>query len=701
MDEKRAFDVSKSFLGGQYVANPENLSTLTEVLQFHEWRYYVKDDPIITDPEYDKLFDLLEKWESDFPDAARPDSPTKRVGSDLTSDFESVSHLSPMLSLANSYNIDDLEDFNRQVMKNISEAKDSIDYMVEPKLDGGTVVVIYENDRFVRAATRGNGVEGDDITQNIKAIKSVPLRAAFSKYGISRVEIRGEAIIPIQRFAEINKNRLQTDKEPFANPRNAATGGLRMKDPAEAAMRKLDYLVFQVAYAEKSDGSNAASLIKTHENAMKMLLELGFKLPPKGLHKTANIQNLHDYCLAWEKDRALYPYEIDGMVVKVNGYHYQNEIGATSHHPKWAIAYKFKAKQATTALVRVDFQVGKIGAITPVAKLEPVELAGVTVESASLHNEDFIKERDLRLGDQVIVERAGDVIPYIVKALKDVRSGGEKSIQFPENCPACGHQLKRIDGEAAWRCVNAQCSAQVLQKMIHFVSKNAMDIDGFGEKYIRIFYDMDWLESIADIYRLDFEKIKNLERFGQKSAENLQKAIEASKNQPVFRLLHGLSIHHLGLKMSKIIAAEIDHVLDLRNWTSNDLVTIHEVGPIVAGNIESFFQDDGNIEVLKDLESLGVNLKQTADDRPPKVDENSPLTGKTILFTGSLAALTRSEAKAKAEKAGAKTVSAVSGNLNILVAGEKAGSKLDKAKALGSVEIVDENKFLSWIGESA
>ncbi len=696
MNEKLAYDHSKSFLKKDLEPNPTNLSLLTDVIQFHEWRYYVKDDPILSDSEYDSLFKLLEKWEDELPEHVRPDSPTSRVGSDLSSDFETVEHLSSMLSLANSYNLDDLIDFNRQVEKNITSGPSSIDYMVEPKLDGGTVVLIYEDDVFVRAATRGNGVEGDDITQNIKAIKSVPLRAEFSKYGISKVEIRGEAIIPINRFAEINQQRLESGKDGFANPRNAATGGLRMKDPAEAASRGLDYLVFQVAYAENENGDSAAATVSTHENGMKMLKDLGFMLPPQAIFKTHSMEDLHNYCLEWEENRSSYPYEIDGMVVKVNRFDLQEQIGATSHHPKWAMAYKFKAKQATTTLKRVEFQVGKIGAITPVAKLEPVELAGVTVESASLHNEDFIAERDLRVGDQVIVERAGDVIPYIVKALKDVRTGTEVPIRFPENCPACGHPLKRVEGEAAWRCVNVQCSAQVLQKMIHFVSKNAMDIDGFGEKFIRIFYDLGWVRSFADIYRLDFEKVAELERFGQKSASNLKRAIESSKSQPIYRLLHGLSIHHLGIKMSKTISAHINHVLDLKDWSGEKLAQIHDVGPIVAGNIESFFQDKDNIQLLEDLESLGVNLLQTEADRPKNVDQSSPLAGKTILFTGSFSTLTRKEAKEKAEEAGAKTVSAVSGNLDILVAGEKAGSKLRKAKAQGTVNIVDENEFLSW-----
>jgi len=697
MDKKRVYTRSKYFLSNSVDPNPELISELTRILQFHEWRYYVKDDPIISDPEYDSLFKLLEKWERLFPEHSKEDSPTQRVGSDLSSDFESVRHLSPMLSLANSYDLKDLEEFDKQVSKNLAGDSESVEFMVEPKLDGGTVVLIYENDLFIRAATRGNGTEGDDITPNIKAIKSVPLHAEFSKYGIHRVEIRGEAIIPIKRFAQIDKKRLEAGKSGFANPRNAATGGLRMKDPSEAAARGLDYLVFQVAYAEGEEGRPILNKMETHEKGMLMLKDLGFKIPPDGIHKVCEVDGLFEYCQKWENNRSSYPYEIDGMVVKVNSYKQQIKIGATSHHPKWAIAYKFKAKQATTTLKNVEFQVGKIGAITPVAKLEPVELAGVTVESASLHNEDFILERDLRIGDQVIVERAGDVIPYVVKALKDLRSGSEKKIEFPENCPACQHALQRVEGEAAWRCVNAKCSAQVLQNMIHFVSKNAMDIDGFGEKYIHLFYDLGWLQSLSDIYRLDYEKVESLERFGKKSAENLKKAIQNSRNQPIFRLLHGLSIHHLGLKMSKTIAAQISHVLDLANWSREDLTEIHEVGPIVAENIVSFFREKENIQILKELEELGVNLKQTQEDRPKIVSDDSPLYGKTILFTGSLSSMTRKEAKEKAEAAGAKTVSAVSGNLDILVAGEKAGSKLKKAEAQKTVEIVNEKQFLSWL----
>jgi DNA ligase (NAD+) len=697
MTDNRAYERSKAFLKGDFEPSIGKMHELTDLLQYHEWKYYVKNDPILSDTEYDRLYKMLEQWESRWPDQMRSDSPTQRIGSDLSSDFETVVHLSPMLSLANSYNLEDLDDFHRQVVKALPYEAGRVEYIVEPKLDGGTVVLNYENDKLVRAATRGNGTQGDDITRNIKVLKSVPLRAQFSDHGFSKVEIRGEAIIPIERFARINKERVEQDQSSFANPRNAATGGLRMKDPADTAKRGLELLVFQIAYVENNQGQRALSDLLSHEKSIGLLEELGFKIAPNGVHRTDTMQKLHAYCKKWEAQRSSYPYEIDGMVVKVNDLNQQAAIGATSHHPKWAIAYKFRAKQATTRLERVEFQVGKIGAITPVAKLQAVELAGVTVESASLHNEDFILERDLRIGDQVIVERAGDVIPYVLKALKDVRTGDEEKIQFPKNCPACDHPLQRIEGEAAWRCVNAQCSAQLLQKLIHFVSKNAMDIDGFGEKYIHIFHDLGWLKSVADIYRLDFTKLAQLERFGEKSARNLESAVQKSKQQPLYRLIHGLSIHHVGLKMSKTLAAQVNHILDLKEWSREDLTAVHEVGPIVAENVASFFHDASNIQILQELESLGVNLEQTQEDQPIEVNADSPLANKTILFTGSLSSMTRKEAQQKAEAAGAKTVSAVSGNLDILVAGEKAGSKLRKAQQQGGVQIVDEQKFIEWI----
>ena len=388
-------------------------------------------------------------------------------------------------------------------------------------------------------------------------------------------------------------------------------------------------------------------------------------------------------------------------MVKVNNRELQERSGYTSHHPRWAIAYKFKAKQATTKLVNVEYQVGKIGSITPVAKVEPVQLAGVTISSISLHNADFIKDKDLRLGDTVLIERAGDVIPYIVKAMDELRDGSEVPIEFPQFCPINDTdqpvELVQMEGEAAWRCPNCVCGAQDLQRMIFHVSKPAMDIDGFGKSYIERFYDLGWLRNIADIYRLDYDKIATLEGFGEKSASNLKVSIDKARKNPIYRLLHSLSIHHLGKKVSQLLAAEIDHVLELKDWPLEKFTEIKDVGPIVAENVQQWFSDPANVALLEEMESLGVNLKQTEEDKPKVAVTEGPFVGKTILFTGTLQTMSRKEAQSKAEAAGAKNISAVSSNLDILVVGEKAGSKLKKAQALGTVQILTEEEFLAMV----
>ncbi|HFA48503.1 MAG TPA: NAD-dependent DNA ligase LigA [Bacteroidetes bacterium] len=422
----------------------------------------------------------------------------------------------------------------------------------------------------------------------------------------------------------------------------------------------------------------------------------GGALPARKVCK--NIAEAAAFCIAWQEQREQYPYEVDGMVVKVNDLALQQRVGSTGHHPRWAIAFKFKAKQATTKLLKVEFQVGKIGSITPVAKLEPVALAGVTVSSVSLHNEDFIKNKDIRLGDTVLVERAGDVIPYIVKPMEELRDGSEQEIVFPSHCPVCRSKLVRQEDEAAWRCENPECEAQVVARMVHHVSKNAMDIEGFGESIVERFYKLGWLRTIADIYRLDFEKIAQLEGFGEKSAANLKAAIEKAKKNPIHRLLHSLAIHQLGKTASKILAGEIKHVMDLKDWDEERFTRIHDVGPVLAHSVIRFFENEKNVALLKEMEALGVNMQQTEEDLPKALNTEGPLFGKTILFTGKLLKMGRKEGQAKAEAAGAKNISAVSGNLDILVVGEKAGSKLKKAKALGTVEILTEEEFLEIVG---
>ncbi|MCB0673751.1 MAG: NAD-dependent DNA ligase LigA [Saprospiraceae bacterium] len=698
--QRQYFDLSKQWLAKPVTPSADHLILVGDVLRYHEWRYYVQNDPVISDYEYDQLYKQLESLEAAHPQWKQPDSPTQRVSSDLTDLFRTVVHLRPMLSLDNSYNAEDLRSFDEQVKKlNFLSADAEVEYSVEPKFDGGSIAVVYENDLLVRAATRGNGVEGEEITNNIKTIRSIPLKADFGKSGIYRAELRGEALIAKEKFRKINAEREAEGLPLFANPRNTATGGLRTKDPRETAARSIDAFIYQLGFAEDATGRIVTDDHGSHAANMDFLGSLGFRVPSDVTRVCQNIEEVIRYCSEWEAKRESYPYEIDGMVIKVNSLEMQERAGYTSHHPRWAIAFKFKAKQATSTLLHVEFQVGKIGSITPVAKIEPVQLAGVTVSSVSLHNEDFIRSRDIRLGDKVLVERAGDVIPYIVKPLEELRTGSEQVIEFPKNCPVCQHPLFREPEEAAWRCVNYQCEAQVLQRMIHHVSKDAMDIEGFGRANVERFYALGWLHNLADIYRLDYGKIAALEGFGKKSAENLREAVEKAKNNPIKRLLHSLSIHHLGKRVSELIAAEVDHVLELKDWDLDRFVAIKDVGPVVSQNIIAFFKQPDNIRMLEEMEALGVNFEQTDQDRAKAVAVDAPLAGKTILFTGSLEHMTRNEAQAMAASAGAKNISAVSGNLDILVVGENAGSKLTKAQALGTVTIWTELEFLQQIGK--
>ncbi len=671
------------------------MEQLRELIRFHEWQYYVQDNPLISDFEYDQLYKMLESAESAHPEWASEDSPTRRVSSDLVDEFQSVEHLSPMLSLENSYNLDDLKNFDTRVRKLCNHPENQeLHYFAEPKFDGGSIALIYEGDHFKRAATRGDGYKGEDISLNARTIKSLPLKAAFSKFGLHKVELRGEAVISKKKFQQINEQRETDGLTLLANPRNAATGVLRVKDPSETANRGLDVFIFQLAYAEDANGSNAMHKMRTHAEWMEVLEQLGFKVSLNERKICKNLQELEKFIQSWAEKRDHFAYDIDGIVIKVNDLELQESCGYTSHHPRWAVAHKFQAKQATSTLLNVEYQVGKIGSITPVAKIEPVQLAGVTVSSVSLHNEDFIKQRDIRIGDRVLVERAGDVIPYIVKAFPELRSGKEKVVHFPSHCPVCQTRLLREQEEAAWRCPNYQCEAQIIQRLIHHASKDAMDIDGLGKSLIERFYELGLLRSIPDVYRLDFEEMAKLDGMGEKSAAKLQKSIELAKSRPLYRLLHGLCIHHLGKKVSKLIAEHLEYLPDLKDWKLDRFTSIKDVGPVVGENIIAFFGDPVNQKMIRELENLGINMHQTEQDRPVKVAKDAPLAGKTILFTGTLKTLGRKEAQEIAEKAGAKNLSAVSSHLNILVVGEEAGSKLDKAKKLGTVEIWTEQDFI-------
>lgn len=678
----------------------EHYEQLKSVLNFHEHRYYILNDPLITDYEYDQLYKKLEYLEEKYPEWVSPDSPTQRVSNDLTESFETVTHLRPMLSLANSYDEQDLIDFDKQVKKLCQlGAEAQVAYCVEPKYDGGSIALLYENDVLVRAATRGNGIQGEEMTPNARTIRTIPLKIPLKKAGIGKAELRGEALIRKDNFKKINNQRQEEGLTLFANPRNAATGGLRTKDPQETARRGIEAVIYQVGYLEDLKGRETDKF-DSHIEGIRELERMGFKVPTIELKLCHGIREVIEFCHYWQQQRDEFYYEIDGMVVKLNDISQQEICGYTSHHPRWAIAFKFKAKQATTRLLNVEYQVGKIGTITPVAKLDPVQVGGVTVSSVSLHNEDFINAKDLHLGDMVIVERSGDVIPYIVKALPEYRKGNEKKIKFPVYCPIGAQYhvpLVRAENQAFWICPDCKCGAQNLEKYIFHVSKSAMDVEGFGPSIMERFVQMGWIHNLADIYRLDYDKIAELEGFGKKSATKLREGIDKAKKNPIHRLLHSLSIHHMGKKASSLIAERLKYVPDLAKWGESDFTDIPEIGPVVTRNVMAWFGRKENMEVLRQMESLGVNMKQTAEDKPKAIAANAPLAGKTILFTGSLTQMTREEAEEKAAAAGAKNISGVSSKLNILVVGENAGSKLDKAKSLGTVEIWTEEEFINHL----
>jgi DNA ligase (NAD+) len=668
--------------------NPKDIIELRQVLRFHENRYYILNDPLISDFEYDQLYKQLESFEKENPDLVVPDSPTQRVAQGLTRSFPSVQHLVPMLSLDNSYNSDDLVDFDRKA-RELTGLKE-IEYCVEPKFDGASISLLYEDDHLVRGATRGDGVQGDDITPNIRQIRTIPLSAAFSNHGLQTIEIRGEVLINKNNFKKFNDQLSEQGLAPLANPRNAAAGTLRIKDPMEVRRRKLEAFVYHVSYYTLKPG---AEELETHAQTLEMLWELGFRSPSSEKKVLKGIQAVIDYCLEFEKGRDDLPYEIDGMVIKVNDYSLQEKMGMTSHHPRWAIAYKFKARQATSKLLRVEYQVGRTGNIGPVAKIEPVHIGGITVVSVSLFNEDVIREKDIRIGDTVLVERAGDVIPYIVKPLTELRDGTEKPIRFPKTCPSCGEPIYKVEDEAAWRCTNISCPAQALERLMHFVSKDAMDIRGLGAALIEKFYSLGLLTSIPGIYTLNYEAIGKLEGFGTKSIENLSSAIENSKKQPLHRLIYALGIRFVGETMAKTLAHAIDHLLDLRNYDEEALQKLEDVGPKVAGSVVQFFRNEENIEMIQSLESLGLSLK----NEKKEWKSGGNLDGQTFLFTGTMNRLKRSEAEEMVEQNGGKILSGVSSKLNFLVVGEDAGSKLEKAKKINSIKIISEDQFLKML----
>ncbi|OSZ82100.1 DNA ligase (NAD(+)) LigA [Chitinophagaceae bacterium IBVUCB1] len=690
-DEQRLYNLAKTLMDADGENAESTIIQLREVLNYADWKYYVQSEPVLADVEYDTLFKKLQRLEEQHPEYVTADSPTQRVAKGLSEKFPAVSHLVPMLSLDNTYNADDLRDWDRRCKE--LAGTDDIEYCAEPKYDGASISIIYENGQLARGATRGDGVMGEEVTTNIKQIRSIPLSAAFTKAGINQIEIRGEVVINKDVFTAYNTQRIAEGLSPLANPRNAASGTLRILDPAEVGKRKLSAILYHISYYTQT-GDAIPDALHTHYGSLNWLYELGFPTPVKEMKRFRSIDEVIAFCEAFEVRRDDLPYEVDGLVIKVNSFALQDKMGMTTHHPRWAVAYKFKARQATSKLLRVEFQVGRTGSVTPVAKIEPVPIGGVTVSSISLFNEDVVREKDLHIGDTVLVERAGDVIPYIVKPLAELRNGTEEKIIFPTHCPVCNEELEKPEEEAVWRCINISCPAQVVERIIHFASKDAMDIRNMGDANVRKFYELGLLKNIPAIYTINWDEVSKLGGFGEKSVTNLQTAIDNSKQQPLNRVIYGLGIRHVGETMAKTLANAVTHIRDLYDYTEEQLLALDDVGPKVAASVLHFFHTQENRHMIDLLEQAGVNLVNQKRNTPQGSGE---LEGKTFLFTGTLSRFKRSDAEAMVEAKGGTLLSSVSSKLNYLVVGEDAGSKLEKAKKLGTVAILSEDEFLGLI----
>jgi DNA ligase (NAD+) len=660
------------------------IEELRELLNKYNYEYYVLDRPSVPDAEYDRLMQELIALEEQYPEFKTKDSPTQRVGGQPLEAFQKVEHRIPMLSLANAFHEGDLRDFDRRVRQ---EVGDDVAYVCELKIDGLAVSVRYEDGYFVQGATRGDGVTGEDITENLKTIRSLPLRL---KEAVT-LEARGEAYMPKASFERLNEQRKQRGEELFANPRNAAAGSLRQLDPKIAASRHLDLFVYSLADAEELG-------IDSHSAALDYLQMLGFKVNPER-RRCANIDEVIRFVNEWHEKRPQLPYEIDGIVIKVDSFEQQEQLGATAKSPRWAIAYKFPAEEVVTKLIGIELNVGRTGVVTPTAILEPVRVAGTTVQRATLHNEDFIREKDIRIGDSVVIKKAGDIIPEVVSVVLDRRTGEEVPFVMPTHCPECGSELVRLEGEVALRCINPKCLAQIREGLIHFVSRQAMNIEGLGEKVISQLFREGLIHDVADIYRLTKEQLINLERMGEKSATNLLGAIEASKQNSLERLLFGLGIRHVGAKAAKVLAEHFETMDRLQNATKEELMSIHEVGEKMADSIVTYFAKPEVKELLNELRVYGVNMEYKGPKTPKAGDVDSYFAGKTVVLTGKLESLSRNEAKEKIEQLGGKVTGSVSKNTDLVIAGADAGSKLTKAQQL-NIEIWDEMRFLQEIEQS-
>jgi len=656
----------------------KRVTELRELLDKANRAYYEEAQPFISDKEFDESLKELEKLEQEF-DLHDPDSPTQRVGGSPTSEFESVEHPVPLLSLDNTYNEEELNDFDGRVKKILGH--DNYDYLAELKFDGASLRLRYENGELVLGATRGDGEQGDDITQNIKTIRVIPLNLKGNYPDI--VEVRGEAYMEKEAFARMNQKREEEGLTVFANPRNSTAGSLKMQDPVAVSQRPIKFFAFDLLFEDERDEP-------TQSEKMKLLKSYG--LPVCQYYKVCHsMDEVHKVIDNWKNLRHSLPYETDGVVIKVNQSSLREQLGNTSKFPRWAIAYKFEAEQATTVINEITLQVGRLGTITPVAELSAVQLAGTTVKRASLHNQDEIHRKDIRPGDTVTVEKAGEIIPQVVNVVNPTRKNRSTPFKMPENCPACDEPLIKYEGEVAWRCVNPVCPPQVRSRIEHFASRDAMDIEGLGESVVDQLVQEELIETYADLYRLKKEQLLPLERMAEKSAQNLIEAINESKKQPLERVIYALGIRFVGKTVAKDLAQAFHSLDNLMNLPEEELLKVNSIGPKIAESVVRFFENDHNLSIIEKLRDAGLQFQQHQKEQASDI-----LADKKFVLTGSLPTLTRKQATALIEEHGGKTSSSVSKNTDFVLAGESAGSKLDKAKELG-IRVISEQDFFNMI----
>lgn len=656
----------------------KQIEKLREEIRHHDYQYYVLDQPVITDAEYDDLMKQLVELEEKYPEFKSADSPTQRVGGQPLKEFEPVEHTVPMLSLSNAFSEGELMDFDRRVKNALAgRTEEPIEYIVEFKIDGLSVALDYQEGRLVRGATRGDGHVGEDVTENLKTIRSIPL-VLNKPY---TMQVRGEVFIPKEAFKKLNEKRELEGEPSFANPRNAAAGSLRQLDPRITASRPLDIFIFNLQYI---DGVELAS----HLESMDIIKEAGLKVNPF-LYKANSMQEVIKLCQEWSEKRHELPFDIDGLVIKLNNLEHRRILGETTRSPRWSIAYKFPAEQKQTILKDIIVQVGRTGVLTPTAILEPVRVAGSLISRATLHNEDYILEKDIRIGDTVVIQKAGDIIPEVVMVEKDRRTGKEKKFVMPKYCPECGSDVVRLEGEAASRCIGNSCPAQIKRLIIHFVSRDAMDIRGLGPAVISQLIDNGLIKDSADLYYLTYDQLINLERMGDKSVNNLLASIERSKQQDLDRLVFALGIRLVGSRAAQLIAHHFKSLDKIMEAKEEDFLEIHEIGGKIAESIVAFFKEEQNIELVEKLKKAGVNTELKVKQEP---EQYLSLEGKTFVLTGTLAEFTRDEAKFEIEQRGGRVTGSVSKKTDYVVVGENPGSKLEKARTLG-IEIIDEEQF--------